>query len=102
MNVGTTPTEVGVLYKFIRNTASGDPIIAPPPNPMIASPVASPGRSGNHLMRVDTGEMYPIPSPTPPSTPYPRYRSHSRCVPTATADTRNPPPKHAAAASIAF
>ena len=30
---------------------------APPPKPMIAMPVASPGRSGNHLISVDTGEM---------------------------------------------
>jgi hypothetical protein len=37
--------------------ASGVPIIAPPPNPMIARPVAMPRRSGNHLMSVDTGEM---------------------------------------------
>ncbi len=48
---------------------SGDAIIAPPPKPMIAIPVAMPGRSGNHLMSVDTGEMYPRPSPMPPSTP---------------------------------
>ena len=51
---------------------SGEAIMAPPPNPMMASPVASPGRSGNHLMRVDTGEMYPSPNPIPPRTPYPR------------------------------
>ena len=38
-------------------SASGVPIIAPPPNPMMASPVAIPRRSGNHLMSVDTGEM---------------------------------------------
>ena len=42
---------------------------APPPNPMIAIPVAMPRRSGNHLMSVDTGVMYPMPSPQPPSTP---------------------------------
>ena len=30
---------------------------APPPKPMMARPVARPGRSGNHLMSVDTGEM---------------------------------------------
>ena len=35
----------------------GDAISAPPPKPMIAIPVASPGRSGNHLINVDTGEM---------------------------------------------
>ena len=36
---------------------SGEAISAPPPKPMIARPVASPGRSGNHLMSVETGEM---------------------------------------------
>ena len=41
----------------ISASASGVPIIAPPPNPMIASPVAMPRRSGNHLMSVETGEM---------------------------------------------
>src|SRR3954451_22955782 len=35
----------------------GEAISAPPPKPMIAMPVAMPGRSGNHLMSVDTGEM---------------------------------------------
>jgi hypothetical protein len=35
----------------------GDAISAPPPKPMIAMPVARPGRSGNHLISVDTGEM---------------------------------------------
>ena len=38
-------------------TESGAAIIAPPPNPMIASPVAIPGLSGNHLISVETGEM---------------------------------------------
>ncbi len=42
---------------FIRMTASGLPIMAPPPKPMMAMPVAMPRRSGNHLMRVETGEM---------------------------------------------
>jgi acyl dehydratase len=37
--------------------AGNEAIIAPPPNPMIARPVAIPGRSGNHLMSVETGEM---------------------------------------------
>ncbi len=31
--------------------------MAPPPNPMMAMPVAMPRRSGNHLISVDTGEM---------------------------------------------
>ena len=30
---------------------------APPPNPMMAMPVAIPRRSGNHLTSVLTGEM---------------------------------------------
>jgi hypothetical protein len=64
-----TPCPVPVSSARIKATASGDPIIAPPPNPMIARPVAIPGRSGNHLIRVDTGEMYPSPSPIPPITP---------------------------------
>ena len=35
----------------------GEAMSAPPPKPMIAMPVAMPGRSGNHLIRVETGEM---------------------------------------------
>jgi hypothetical protein len=35
----------------------GEAISAPPPNPMMAMPVAMPGLSGNHLMSVETGEM---------------------------------------------
>ena len=41
----------------MSQTERGEAIIAPPPNPMIAMPVAMPGRSGNHLIKVDTGEM---------------------------------------------
>jgi hypothetical protein len=52
-----TPTEVGVANRRIKASARGVPIIAPPPNPMIARPVAVPRRSGNHLINVDTGEM---------------------------------------------
>jgi hypothetical protein len=37
--------------------ASGAPIIAPPPKPMMAIPVAIPRRSGNHFTSVETGEM---------------------------------------------
>ena len=55
--VSATPTCVGVENLLISQTESGDAIIAPPPKPMIAMPVAIPGRSGNHLIRVDTGEM---------------------------------------------
>ncbi len=36
---------------------NGEAISAPPPKPMIAMPVARPGRSGNHLISVETGEM---------------------------------------------
>lgn len=36
---------------------SGEAIRAPPPNPMMAIPVARPGRSGNHLINMETGEM---------------------------------------------
>ena len=42
---------------LISHTESGEAIIAPPPKPMIAMPVAMPGRSGNHLISVETGEM---------------------------------------------
>jgi len=55
--VSATPTEVGVAKYFIRLAASGAPIMAPPPKPMMAMPVAMPRRSGNHLMSVLTGEM---------------------------------------------
>jgi hypothetical protein len=47
----------------------GDAISAPPPKPMIARPVAIPGLSGNHLISVETGEMYPMPQPIPPTSP---------------------------------
>src|SRR6202035_2991977 len=60
-----TPTEVGVRNWFIRMSASGAPIMAPPPKPMMAMPVAMQRRSGNHLISVETGEMYPRPRPTP-------------------------------------
>ena len=51
-----TPTEVGV-EKVHQLVASGEPIMAPPPKPMIAMPVAMPRRSGNHLISVETGEI---------------------------------------------
>ena len=44
-------------YALSSASESGEAISAPPPKPMIASPVASPGRSGNHLISVETGEM---------------------------------------------
>src|SRR5437899_2468389 len=56
-NVGATPCDVGLLKWLMRIVESGDAIIAPPPKPMIASPVAIPGRSGNQRMSVETGEM---------------------------------------------
>ena len=57
MNVSATPTCVGVENCCISQTDSGEAMNAPPPKPMIAMPVAMPGRSGNHLIRVETGEM---------------------------------------------
>ncbi len=57
MKVCQTPTEFGVRNRFINRSASGAPIMAPPPKPMMAMPVAMPRRSGNHLTRVETGEM---------------------------------------------
>ena len=56
-NVSSTPLEVAVLKCSISNSDNGAAISAPPPKPMIAMPVAMPGRSGNHLIKVDTGEM---------------------------------------------
>ena len=56
-SVCQTPAEFGVLKVLIRMLASGEPIIAPPPKPMMAMPVAMPRRSGNHFTRVETGEM---------------------------------------------
>ena len=77
INYFKTPTEVGELKYVIRRLASGAPIIAPPPNPMIAIPVAIPRRSGNHFTSVDTGEMYPRPRPIPPITPPPNHMIQS-------------------------
>ena len=55
--VSATPTWVGVANMRMSHTESGAAIIAPPPKPMIAMPVAMPGRSGNHFISVDTGEI---------------------------------------------
>src|SRR5690242_17076969 len=101
-NVSHTPTDCGVAKRFIRKSASGLPIIAPPPNPMIASPVAMPRRSGNHLINVDTGEMYPSPSPQPPMTPSPIHSSQIWCRCTPTAPIRNPPAQQHAATNPAL
>ncbi len=52
-SVGTKPGS----YTDISLLDRGEAISAPPPKPMIAMPVARPGRSGNHLISVETGEM---------------------------------------------
>ncbi len=56
-NVSITPVEAAVLKCAISSSDSGAAISAPPPKPMMAMPVAMPGRSGNHLISVETGEM---------------------------------------------
>ena len=57
MKVSATPTWVAVVNLLISHTDSGEAMKAPPPKPMMAMPVAMPGRSGNHLISVETGEM---------------------------------------------
>src|ERR1700753_2544634 len=52
-----TPPVVGPPHVVSSLLVHGDAISAPPPKPMIARPVAMPGRSGNHLISVDTGEI---------------------------------------------
>ena len=47
----------GVENLLISHTDRGEAIKAPPPKPMMAMPVAMPGRSGNHLISVETGEI---------------------------------------------
>ncbi len=69
---------------------------------MIAMPVAMPRRSGNHLIRVETGEMYPRPSPIPPIRPMPSQTSQSWWTYTPSAPTRKPPPQQRAATSPAL
>jgi ribose transport system substrate-binding protein len=59
----TDYAKYGVQY--LSAALKGEAMKAPPPKPMIAMP----GRSGNHRIKVETGEMYPMPSPHPPSTP---------------------------------
>src|SRR5207249_841203 len=49
-NVGATPCAATRSKRAMSMVASGEAIIAPPPNPMMAMPVAIPGLSGNHLM----------------------------------------------------
>ena len=57
MKVCHTPTLTSVAKYFISLSAIGAPITAPPPKPMMAMPVAMPRLSGNHLIKVETGEM---------------------------------------------
>src|ERR1041384_5549885 len=76
--------------------ARGEPIMAPPPKPMMAMPVAMPRRSGNHLIRVETGEMSPSPRPTPPITPAPSHISHIWCIDAPMAASTRPPHQHTA------
>jgi hypothetical protein len=52
-----TPVLVGDLKWSMSSKLRFEPMKAPPPNPMMAMPVAIPGRSGNHFTRVETGEM---------------------------------------------
>ncbi len=75
--------------------------MAPPPNPMMAMPVAMPRRSGNHFINVETGEIYPSPSPTPPITPPPSHISQSWCRYTPSAVSAKPPGQHTAATTPA-
>ncbi len=50
MKVAATPTWVGVANRCMSQTDNGEPISAPPPKPMMAMPVAMPGRSGNQVI----------------------------------------------------
>ena len=56
-NAGAIASAGLVPYALRSASDSGPATIAPPPKPMIARPVARPGRSGNHLISVETGEM---------------------------------------------
>src|SRR6218665_644692 len=91
-----TPTSVGVAKYFIKSAAKGEPIIAPPPNPMMAMPAAMPRRSGHHLIGVDTGEISPRPSPIPPITPEPKTIIQNWCKYTPRAENNMPPHQHRA------
>src|SRR5208283_729874 len=86
----------------MRRLASGEPIMAPPPKPMIAIPVAIPRRSGNHLMSVETGEMYPSPRPTPPITPEPTHSNQIWWTATPSAEMTRPPHQQTAATTPAL
>src|SRR5215472_2818388 len=86
----------------MSRSASGAPIMAPPPKPMMAMPVAMPRRSGNHLMSVDTGEMYPSPSPRPPMIPEPTHNSQIWWMVTPKEEITRPPHQRKAAAKPAL
>src|SRR3954453_17604957 len=97
-----TPTSVAVAKCFISMAARWDAIIAPPPKPMIAMPVAMPRRSRNHLISVDTGEMYPSPSPTPPITPEPSSMIQNWCNEIPIDEITMPPAQQQAATTPAL
>ena len=54
---------------FFASAMAGPAIRAANPNPIIARPVAKPRCRGNHFTSVDTGVIYPVPSPIPPIHP---------------------------------
>ena len=54
---GDVPLDAAERKWSMSFTPSGAPMRAPPPKPMIAMPVAMPRRSGNHRIKVETGEM---------------------------------------------
>jgi hypothetical protein len=55
--VSGTPFEFVVLKWAMSDTERCAARRAPPAKPMMANPVAMPGRSGNHLIRVEIGEI---------------------------------------------
>ena len=62
INVGSSPAARSASSApppnaSINRFEAGEAMSAPPPKPMMASPVDRPGRSGNHFISVDTGEM---------------------------------------------
>ena len=67
----------------------------------MAIPVAMPRRSGNHLTRVLTGEIYPRPHPIPPITPIPRKTNIACLVARPTPPSNRPKPKNTADAVAA-
>src|SRR6056297_1201553 len=69
---------------------------------MMARPVASPLRSGNHLTSVETGAIYPSPSPTPLTTPKKKKNSQILSRYVASAEPNSPKVKNPADRSPAF